>query len=635
MDLGPLLPGRIPGTLVTERLRSNIAAGQRELTRMQEQVATGQRYFLPSEDPGSAVRSISLKKLLTRKTQALTNINSDQALLSATETSLTTISDALNKAKQLITAGIGDSVSSAERKGLAIEAEGVLQGLLNAGNTTFRGRRLFAGSENGQAPFTGLAENAVRYEGDVFSIDSFVDIGLLQSNNTDGATAFGALTPSQGRDVNPALGLNTRIEDLYGGTGVRLGQISVSLSAAPPVQTVDLSGAQTIGDLKAILENAFPGGLTVAVNGTNNGLSITPTAGTVTIADINGGFVAADLGIRATAAATVTGGDLDPRLTIKSTLASLNGGTGIGATAGNGLRIVNGSITKDVDISTATTVEDLLNLLRDPALALSAEVAADGKSLDIRSRLSGANFSIGEHGGTNATLLGLRTTIASTELSDFNFGRGVPVDNGQKLNVTRRDGTVSQIDLAGSVTVQDVLTKINAVSPGNLVASLVPNGNGLQITDNSGTGPLSIEQNEISLALALNGSETGAVNTVPLVGRDPNFQEATGSLNIVLRLKDALERSDSVELTRLNSLVDKEIGRVTQLRGELGGRLKSLDDAQNRLQDNQVEIQKALSTEFDADLSEVLTRIVTLQTTLEATLKVASQTLQVSLVNFL
>lgn len=635
MDLGPLLPGRIPGTLVTDRLRSNIAAGQRELTRMQEQVATGQRYFLPSEDPGSAVRAISLKKLLARKTQALTNINSDQALLSATETSLVTISDGLNKAKQLITAGIGDSVSSAERKGLAIEAGGVLQGLLNAGNTVFRGRRLFAGSENGQAPFTGLSENAVRYEGDVFSIDSFVDIGLLQSNNSDGATAFGALTPSNGRDVNPALGLSTRIEDLYGGDGVRLGQISVALSASPPAQTVDLSGAQTVGDLKAILENAFPGGLTVGINGTNNGLSITPTAGTVTIADINGGFVAADLGIRATAAATVTGGDLNPRLTIKSTLASLNGGTGIGTTAGNGLRIVNGSKTTDIDISSATTVEDLLNLLRDPALALSAEVAADGKSLDIRSRLSGANFSIGERGGNNATLLGLRTTIAATNLDDLNFGRGVPVDNGQTLNITRRDGTIAQVNLAGSTTVQDVLTQINAVSPGNLVASLVPNGNGIQITDNSGTGPLSIEQNEISLALALNGAETGAINTVPLVGRDPNFKEATGSLNIVLRLKDALERSDNVELTRLNTLVDQEIARVTQQRGEIGGRLKSLDDAQNRLQDNQVEISKALSTEFDADLSEVLTRIVTLQTTLEATLKVASQTLQVSLVNFL
>jgi flagellar hook-associated protein 3 FlgL len=636
MELGPLLPGRIPGTLVADRLRSNIAAGQRELVRYQEQVATGKRFFLPSEDPGSAVRSISLMKLLDRKGQMLTNINADKATLSVTESALATVSDGLNKAKQLITAGIGDSVSAIERQGLATEAGTVLRQLINAGNTQFRGRYLFAGSENSQAPFAMLGENAVRYDGDGFSINSFIDIGLQQSNNTDGLAAFAALSPALGRDINPALSLSSRVSDLYGGGGVKLGQISIALSASPPTQTIDLSDAQTISDIKAKIEAAFPASaVTVAINAAKTGLQITPASGTVAVSDINGGFVAADLGIRSAAVATVTGGDLNPRMTAQTLLADLNGGTGIGTTAGNGLRIVNGNTTKDIDISAVTTVEGLLNLLRDPSLSLSAEISANGSGLDIRSRLNGANFSIGERNGNNATLLGIRTTVASTPLSELNFGRGVPVDGGVKLEIARRNGTAVSVDLAGAVTLQDVITRINAVDPGNLVASQVTVGNGLQLTDNSGTGALTVGKNEISSALALDGTEPGPVNTNALLGRDPNFKEATGGLNLITRLQDALTRSDNVELARLNKLIDAEIGRVNQVRGEMGGRLKTLDEIEGRLKDAEVDTRQALSNEYDANLAEVLTQITNFQSTFEATLRIAAQTMQLSLANYL
>ena len=44
----------------------------------------------------------------------------------------------------------------------------------------------------------------------------------------------------------------------------------------------------------------------------------------------------------------------------------------------------------------------------------------------MRSRLSGADFTIGENGGTTATQLGIRSYNGSTELSAFNRGVGVP-----------------------------------------------------------------------------------------------------------------------------------------------------------------------------------------------------------------
>ena len=106
--------------------------------------------------------------------------------------------------------------------------------------------------------------------------------------------------------------------------------------------------------------------------------------------------------------------------------------------------------------------EDVFNLIRtaDPNLNLGINEARNG--LAISSRISGADFSIGENnGGSNAAGLGIATFSASTPLSELNYGRGVDVNSSNKLQINRRDGSTINIDLSGATTVQDVLDKIN------------------------------------------------------------------------------------------------------------------------------------------------------------------------------
>lgn len=636
MEIGPLLPGRIPGSLVTDRLNEQLHSAHTDMTRLQDQIASGQKFFLPSESPNAAVRTIGLQKLLERKQQMSSNVESSQSLLAATEGAIASVSDALNKAKQLASAGIGDSTGAGEKQAMALEVQALIRQVVNAGNSTFRGRYLFGGSDTDAPPFTLLAEEAVRYDGDVLPLNSFLDFGLLQATNVDGHSAFGALTAPVGSDVNPALTLQTSLTDLYGGSGVPPGAVTITLSSPVAAQTIDLTEAKTIGDLKSLIENAFtPGAITVAVNVAKNGIVITPTAGTVAIADVPGGNTARDLNIASAAVAQVNSGDLDPRLSLVTNLADLNGGTGIGATAGNGLRIVNGDTIKTLDISAAVTVEDLLNLLHSPDLQLHADLNAAGNGFAISGRLSGVNFSIGENNGSNATLLGIRTMTAGTLLSDLNFGAGVPVNAGQPLTITRRDGTTVNVDLSGSITLQDILTKINAVDPGDLVASLNTVGNGISLTDNSGALALSVDSGEMAVALGMGGTEPGNNPAVPLVGKDPNPREVSGTLNLLMRLQKALVSNNNNELVRVNALADKELTRLTQVRGEVGGRLQILEDVGNRLKDEDVQTQEAISRDFDADLAQLITELLARQTAFEATLRTASQSLQLTLFNYL
>ena len=104
MSIGPLLSGRIPATLMSERLQQNLARGNQLLANLQDQLATGQKFFLPSDAPSSAVRTILLQKTIERKEQMQSNIQTDRSMLVATEASLSSVGGALVRAKSLLLA---------------------------------------------------------------------------------------------------------------------------------------------------------------------------------------------------------------------------------------------------------------------------------------------------------------------------------------------------------------------------------------------------------------------------------------------------------------------------------------------------------------------------------------------------
>ncbi|MDA0832596.1 MAG: hypothetical protein O2955_16325 [Planctomycetota bacterium] len=754
MSLGPILPGRLPTSLLTSRLAQNIQASSLSLARVQDQISSGKKYFLPSENPTSSIRALILQKSLESRKQIQANIVTDRTFLANSESTLAPVSDLLNRAKGALQAGLGDASTAVERTALANEVVSMLQGALGIANASFQGRYLFAGTQNSQPPFQ-LINGAVRYLGDGGAINSFVDAGTLVANNVDGATAFGALKANTGSDINPALTTSTRIGDLLAGRGITLGKIELTLDdGVNPIQSavVDLTSAQTIGDIKTRLENAFAGGpvtLGVDIDPTSKmGLRLTPSAGSIAVRDITGSTVARDLGILGGPAASIVGDDLDPALSIYTSVSALNGGTGIGSTAGTGLLIDNGLTSKVVDLSSANTVQDIFNTLRQSGLDLVVGFNSERNGLAISSRLSGKQLTIGENGGTNASGLGIRTmtpdtfladlnfgagvlqdgsesirilrrdgtnvdvdignavTIrdvidainavdefsGSTPLADLNLGTGVPVGGGSQLDITRRDGSNVSIDLSGTSTLQEVVDAINAVDAGNLVASIdatnhrltltdnsgigdltvatndistalgmagsetsgdtaaaltgvyVPVklfarfntfGNGIEIADGSGSGPLTIDSNTVAIALGIDGTQSGSDPTAFLAGRDVNGQKNGGVFGILLELEQALRKGDNQTMSRLEAELTAEIDRFNAVRAETGSRMKLLDDVESRLLDDNLQIQEALSKETDTDITEAILQMTQQQATFETTLKVAAQTFSLNLLNFI
>ncbi|HYF15966.1 MAG TPA: flagellin [Phycisphaerales bacterium] len=120
------------------------------------------------------------------------------------------------------------------------------------------------------------------------------DLGLT----ADPGFAYTAASPG-GRDVAPRLTPRTRVADLAGVAGP-LGSVRVSNAGREVV--VDLSGAQTVEDIKNAIESTNIG-VRVGVNTAGNGLDIltevaSGSARSLSISEVAGGDTATRLGVR-------------------------------------------------------------------------------------------------------------------------------------------------------------------------------------------------------------------------------------------------------------------------------------------------------------------------------------------------
>lgn len=429
MTLIPISSGRVPNSLMASQAANNINTVEDQLNLIEQEIETGQQLTTPGQNPTATAIVLPLQQQLASQTQYQANLTTDQAFLQNSDTALQTVSTGISQANALLLSGLGATSTPTENQALAGQVSTIIQGLVNAANSTFNGQYLFGGSKSQSPPFQVLANGSVLYNGDQASINSNIASGLVTPNNIDGVSAFGAISTPVGANVDPALMPQTNLSDLNDGRGVMPGSIQVTVNTGTPVtQTVDLSHAKTIADVQQLIENAFPPGtVTVGIvsGSPQDSLQITPSSGTVSVSDIAGGQTAAELGIASSAAATITGANLNPQLTLETPLSALNGGAGVDTT--DGLVINDGSTQVTVNTSQDVTVQDLLNSLTSADPNLNVGINAAGNGLAISTRLSGVNFTIGENGGTTATDLGIRTMTGSTLLSSLNSGQGVPL----------------------------------------------------------------------------------------------------------------------------------------------------------------------------------------------------------------
>jgi flagellar hook-associated protein 3 FlgL len=771
----PVPTSRVGDLFIRQRLIGQVQSDQLDLFRLQNQVSTGQRLQLPSEDAPAALRAISLQRLLDRKGQIQTNIQASSGYLSAAESNLGSVSDLLIQLRADVV-GISGTLSNEEqRQTLVQQIDQALETLVKTGNAKSQGRYLFSGSQSQVQPYDFNGE-FVQYSGNEGVLRSYVDLERLFNTNLAGTGVFGGLSSQvAGTSLDPHLTTDTLLSTLDGGSGIsRNAAVSLSINTGSSTVTsvVDLSKAVTLGDVARLIELGAPSGTKIVATVTGTGLTLSTASGTISVGEVGQGRAASELGILTPTGAgptsTITGNLLhaavlkttplnqllgtkaqgriesvnsnnDILLTAHSNGAAFNdvrvvfvddgvagaetavyddsvpsdktltvhvqggvsnasqvaaaitaegtfsavadyhdalsssqagsnpvevkdfgqltsGGSGEALDTGSGLIITNGGKSVTLDTSTVDTVEGLLNLINGAGLGLDAEINVARDGINVRSRLSGADLTIGENGGTLATQLGIRTYTTESKLADFNRGVGVPTATDptkDDLLITARDGTQLAINLSAAKSVQDVIDSINGNAANNtgttiVVARLAATGNGIELVDQSTvtTGNLVVAAVEGSQAAEYLGfvpagqsqvstSTTDVDGNFVLQSDDRNTVETESVFNTLIRLKHALEQNDTEEIGRSIGRLDTDINRVSFARSEIGSRLQSLDVIGTKLQDENVQLKTALSNDMDIDLAEAISSMTARQYALQASLQTAGSVLKLSLLDFI
>jgi flagellin-like hook-associated protein FlgL len=508
------IPGsRVSDVFIREQLLNQIQVSQQALFRIQTQLSTGHRFDLPSEDPVTALQVMNLQSLLERKAQIKTNLDTNQSYLSVTDSALSNVSDLLNEMRSLGVSMVGATATDVQRLAAANQVEQVVAQLMNTGNQQFSGRYLFSGSEYAQVPFVQSGD-AVQYVGNEQELNTYSDINQLFNTNLNGNQVFGAISSAvQGSvKITPTLTYDTRLSDMRHGLGISKGSILVSDGTNS--STIDISGAETIGDLAAIIHANPPAGRELYVDITADKIILQLDAaggGNFSIREVGGGTVADELGIRRDTGVgntPIVGRALDPILRGTTSLQNILGAhantnlhsTGtdndiliyadaMGATTSTGVALNNVDITL-VDDPAVTAGHEFVEPV--PYNGLEIRVHIDGgvsRAYQVVSAINNASAA-GDIPFTakldpSEDFYGGQGVVTAGATGTTRDGAGEPLDQQSGFRIVN-GGQETNVSLVTATTVEDLLNSLNADS--GLLAEINQTRDGINLrTRDSGT----------------------------------------------------------------------------------------------------------------------------------------------------
>jgi len=376
--------------------------------------------------------------------------------------------------------------------------------------------------------------------------------GFVNSNQQ--AVGAGTLTITTGGQLHRS----TLLDAFYAGNGIRRGVIRITDRSGQSAD-VDLSNAYTVDDVL----NAINSNTAISVTARTEGgrLILTDTSGSsafnLTVADLNGGGAAQDLGIAGSVAAGTLSGEVVYAVNGDTLISELDDGQGIRHLQGApDLRItLSDDTTFEVNLDGTVTVGDVLKKINeheenggkvlaelvDGRLRLTDQSGGGGTSAFAIEDINDA--SVLRHLGLDAPAVGneisgrrLTAGINSVLLRNLHGGQGVG-EIGQ-ISLTDRTGTTAVVDLSGAESLDEVLGAINAATSSGgvklkLTARIDSTGSGIEVIDTSGSTASNLVIADVAtgtLAAQLGIAVDAAQNTVRSGGLHHRFVSESTSL---------------------------------------------------------------------------------------------------------
>ncbi len=683
MAVLPANLSRAPFLLRSQLSLGNLNRTNVGLLNLQTQLATGKQVNRTSDDPTRAAAISVLQERERLNNQRALNLQHADSVLGTLDQTLVEIGELVQQAQSIASGQIGLTSSAGERAQQASVIQETLRSIMNLANRDFAGVHVFGGSTPGANPVAEV-NGAFRYSARGAGLITDLGLGDALPVTLGPGTAIGDTSARQksAADFNPGLTLATRLADLRGarGVGVAPGTVNLQINGGSAI-AVDLTAADSVADVLARITSAIrthevntgtPVLTGAGVSTSGGSLTVGLIAGqTLTFSDPTGGTTAADLGLASAPFTSVagTGADTDPRATLQTPLSAI---PSLGALGSIRIKQTRGgtSSQRDIDLSSAQTLDDVRRLIEASGLGVRVQVSASGNGLDVYNELAGPRLSIEELGGNTATLLGIRTLSASTAAADFNAGKGIRIVSGATnpisglpdptldadFRITLGNGQTFDVDLqpADLTTVQGIIDRINAaftaaigqppvngaappLAAGQFAAGLTNGANGIAFTQTVGGAAITVNKLNNSAAAEDLGllNTTYSAATQVLQAQDRAGLRVDSVFTDLIDLRDALLANDSNGIAVAGESLNASADRVTLSNALVGSYARRVDGAGKRLEDSTLQDQTLKSQLQDVDFAEAATRFSQLQTQLQAALQTSAQFQGLTLLDFL
>jgi flagellar hook-associated protein 3 FlgL len=221
---------RITSSMVQRNVLADLNSVSEKLVKAQLKASSGKELTKPSDDPFNASRAMALRQDQAANAQYQRNVQDGQGWQDAAEEAFGSITDALQRARDLFVQGSSDSSDQTARNAAAGELEQLVAGIKQDANATYRGAYVFAGAKTATAPYAVGTDDT--YKGDQAGLDPTVPgiarqigPGVSMTVNTVGEEMLGS---GQGKDTKVLAVLRNAIDHLRAGDGasVRTGDLA-------------------------------------------------------------------------------------------------------------------------------------------------------------------------------------------------------------------------------------------------------------------------------------------------------------------------------------------------------------------------------------------------------------------------
>jgi len=182
---------RISTTQFYETSAANYSRTYANVTKTGDEVASQIKLNTAADDPVGAARVLQLQQQGSMLSQYSSNIDTINSTVTQTETALSAITQAIQKAQELVLSASSATYTDKDRKANAEELTALqsqILGLMNSKDAN--GAYLFSGSKSSTPPYTVNPDGTYSYQGDQTRNMLNIGTGISMASNTTGWDAF-------------------------------------------------------------------------------------------------------------------------------------------------------------------------------------------------------------------------------------------------------------------------------------------------------------------------------------------------------------------------------------------------------------------------------------------------------------